>query len=170
MSTMIDELLLSAAEVEIQATGKPTTVSIVAYTGGLMTVPGWGPVAIDLAGVDASADQIGILADHRDEAGTQRLDLGEQSIEGAQLQVAVGGPVSTEERYYDRTASQNACQGKASAAAIGQLEGRKWITDPQGIIGPPGTLQTGKGELHRLADIRRKMGCAPGALCREFGL
>lgn len=64
MTTAIDELLLSAAEVEIQATGKPPTVSIVAYTGGLMTVPGWGPVAINLAGVDASADQIGILADH----------------------------------------------------------------------------------------------------------
>lgn len=64
MSTTIDELLLSAAEVEIQATGKPPAVTIVAYTGGLMTVPGWGPVAIDLAGVDASAEQIGILADH----------------------------------------------------------------------------------------------------------
>lgn len=64
MTTAIDELLLSAAEVEIQATGKPTTVTIVAYTGGLMTVPGWGPVAIDLAGVDASAEQISLLADH----------------------------------------------------------------------------------------------------------
>ncbi len=64
MTTAIDELLLSAAEVEIQATGKPTTVSIVAYTGGLMTVPGWGPVAINLAGVDASAEQISLLADH----------------------------------------------------------------------------------------------------------
>lgn len=64
MTTAIDELLISAAEVEIQATGKPTTVSIVAYTGGLMTVPGWGPVAINLAGVDASAEQISLLADH----------------------------------------------------------------------------------------------------------
>lgn len=64
MTTAIDELLISAAEVEIQATGKPTTVSIVAYTGGLMTVPGWGPVAINLAGVDATAEQISLLADH----------------------------------------------------------------------------------------------------------
>lgn len=40
MSTTIDELLLSAAEVEIQATGKPPAVTILAYTGGLMTVPG----------------------------------------------------------------------------------------------------------------------------------
>lgn len=64
MINAIDELLLSAAEVEIQATGKPPAVTIVAYTGGLMNVPGWGPIAIDLGGIDASADQIGILADH----------------------------------------------------------------------------------------------------------
>jgi len=64
MTVAADELLLSAAEVEIQATGKPPAVTIVAYTGGLMSVPGWGPVAIDLAGIDASAEQVGILADH----------------------------------------------------------------------------------------------------------
>jgi phage head maturation protease len=65
MTTAIDELLLSAAEVEIQATSsKPPSVTIVAYTGGLMTVPGWGPVVLDLAGIDASAEQVGILADH----------------------------------------------------------------------------------------------------------
>jgi hypothetical protein len=64
MTVAIDELLLSAAEVEIQATGKSPAVSIVAYTGGLMVVPGWGPVAIELGGIDASAEQVSILADH----------------------------------------------------------------------------------------------------------
>jgi hypothetical protein len=64
-STASQHILLSAAEVEIQATaGKPPSVSIVAYTGGLMSVPGWGPVAIDLAGLDAGAEQISLLADH----------------------------------------------------------------------------------------------------------
>jgi hypothetical protein len=29
-----------------------------------MNVPGWGPVVIDLAGLDLSASQVGILADH----------------------------------------------------------------------------------------------------------
>jgi hypothetical protein len=64
MTVAADELLLSAAEVEIQATGKSPAVSIVAYTGGLMVVPGWGPVAIELGGIDASAEQVSILADH----------------------------------------------------------------------------------------------------------
>lgn len=65
MSTITDELLLAAAEVDVQAAADtPPAVSIVAYTGGLMNVPGWGSVAIDLAGIDASAEQVGILADH----------------------------------------------------------------------------------------------------------
>jgi hypothetical protein len=65
MTTTIDELLLSAADVEIQATSsKAPTVNIVAYTGGLMAVPGWGPIVLDLAGIDASAEQVSILADH----------------------------------------------------------------------------------------------------------
>lgn len=61
MSTVTeDSLLLTAGEVQIEATAAPAIprVNIVAYTGGLMTVPGWGPVAIDLAGVDAAAEQI----------------------------------------------------------------------------------------------------------------
>lgn len=65
MSTTIDDLLLSTAEVEIQATdSQPPAVAITAYSGGLMNVPGWGPLVIDLAGLDLSAAQIGILADH----------------------------------------------------------------------------------------------------------
>jgi hypothetical protein len=64
-STASQHILLSSAEVEIQAaSGKPPSVSIVAYTGGLMSVPGWGPVVLDLAGLDAGADQISLLADH----------------------------------------------------------------------------------------------------------
>lgn len=64
MTMALDQLLFSSGEVEIQAAGTSPSVSIVAYTGGLMSVPGWGPVAIDLAGLDASGDQIGLLADH----------------------------------------------------------------------------------------------------------
>lgn len=65
MSTVVDELVLAGGEVEIQAAGeKAASVHIVAYTGGVMTVPGWGPVALNLAGIDISAPQVSILADH----------------------------------------------------------------------------------------------------------
>ena len=63
MTTATDELLLSGADVQIQAAGKTPAVTIVAYTGGMMAVPGWGPVAIELAGIDAAL-QVSILADH----------------------------------------------------------------------------------------------------------
>ena len=51
-TTTTDQLLLASHEVEIQASGKTPAVSIVAYTGGEMSVPGWGPVVIDLAGIE----------------------------------------------------------------------------------------------------------------------
>ena len=60
------DLLFAAAPAEIQAAdgdAKPARVTIVAYTGGLMTVPGWGPVVVDLAGLDVTA-ALPLLADH----------------------------------------------------------------------------------------------------------
>ncbi len=64
MSVATESMLIASTEVEILAASKSPTVNIVAYTGGLMTVPGWGPVAIDLTGIDAGGDQVSILADH----------------------------------------------------------------------------------------------------------
>ena len=67
MTTATEEaILLSAGSVEIEAAAAPAIprVTIVAYTGGVMTVPGWGPVVIDLSKLDGAGEQIGILADH----------------------------------------------------------------------------------------------------------
>jgi hypothetical protein len=60
------DLLQFAGEVSIQAAAdgsKTPRVNIVGYTGGLMSIPGWGNIAVDLQGLDASG-QIAILADH----------------------------------------------------------------------------------------------------------
>lgn len=87
MTIAIDELLLSTAEVEVQANaGKPPTVNIVAYTGGLMVVPGWGPVAIDLTGLDAGAAQVSILADH-DSSLKGIVGHGQAAVTGGKLLV-----------------------------------------------------------------------------------
>lgn len=62
-----DSILLASASVTVEARdggSKPASVSILAYSGGLMTVGSWGPIAIDLAGLDIPKGQIGILADH----------------------------------------------------------------------------------------------------------
>jgi len=63
--TVTDDLLLTAPEVGIEAGSEPNRprISILAYSGGLMRVPAWGDVALDLDGLDSSG-QIALLADH----------------------------------------------------------------------------------------------------------
>ncbi len=61
MSVATHELLLAASDVRIEAAADKTPgVSIVAFTGGLMNVPGWGKLVIDLAGIDVSASQVSV--------------------------------------------------------------------------------------------------------------
>ncbi len=87
-SIATDNLLLAAPEVAIEAGGEPKKprISIVAYTGGLMNVPGWGPVAIDLGGLDA-AGQVPLLADHDARVGGV-VGHGEASVVNGRLIVA----------------------------------------------------------------------------------
>ncbi len=73
-----EPLLLTGGNVEISAAGKTPTVTLLADSGGLMSVPVWGPVVIDLAGLAATGglterpldqrsgplDELPILADH----------------------------------------------------------------------------------------------------------
>ena len=87
MTTATEELLLAANDVEIQAAGKTPAVTIVAYTGGEMVVPGWGPLVLDLSGVDVSASQISILADH-DSTLRGVVGFGQASVADGKLLVA----------------------------------------------------------------------------------
>jgi Mu-like prophage major head subunit gpT len=57
--TICNDLLLEAT-VDMR---KLPTVTILAYTGGIMRVPGWGDIVVDLAGLDASSG-VAILSDH----------------------------------------------------------------------------------------------------------
>jgi len=68
MSNPADILTLNAVgPVEITARladgAKLPRVDVVAYTGGIMTVPGFGPAVVDLAGLDITA-AVPLLADH----------------------------------------------------------------------------------------------------------
>ena len=69
-----DDLLLTAAGVEIEAAGKDARpkISVVAYTGRIMRVPGWGDIAIDLAGLEAGG-QVPLLADHNASVGSGEI-------------------------------------------------------------------------------------------------
>ncbi|MCW5776433.1 MAG: Mu-like prophage major head subunit gpT family protein [Phycisphaeraceae bacterium] len=87
-NTVTDDLLLTAAEVEIEAAGKDVRpkISVVAYTGRIMRVPGWGDIAIDLAGLDAGG-QVPLLADHDASVGSV-VGHGEPAVANGRLVVA----------------------------------------------------------------------------------
>ncbi len=83
-----------AADVEIQAAAgadKPSRVSIVAYNGGLMRVPGFGPVVINVAGLELGASTT-LLSDHDGTlkgvvgAGAARVDGGKLLVAGTLAQ------------------------------------------------------------------------------------
>ena len=83
-----NEMILSAAEVEIEAAGKDARpkISVVAYTGRIMRVPGWGDIAIDLAGLEAGG-QVPLLADHNATVGSV-VGHGEPAVANGRLVVA----------------------------------------------------------------------------------
>lgn len=85
-------MILSAAEVEIEAAGKDARpkISVVAYTGRIMRVPGWGDIAIDLAGLEAGG-QVPLLADHDATVGSV-VGHGEPAVANGRL--VVSGVVS----------------------------------------------------------------------------
>jgi hypothetical protein len=87
MSTT-NEMILSAAEVEIEAAGKDARpkISVVAYTGRIMRVPGWGDIAIDLAGLEARG-QVPLLADHDASVGSV-VGHGEPAVSNGRLMVS----------------------------------------------------------------------------------
>jgi hypothetical protein len=59
-----DTLFLTASvDIQAAAKDKPPRVAILAYAGGAMTVSGWGPVVVDLAGLDITG-AVPLLSDH----------------------------------------------------------------------------------------------------------
>ena len=93
---MSEQLLRLSAPVEITAKAgdgaKVPTARIVAYTGGAMSVPGFGPVAIDLRGLEITA-AVPLLADHETDIGSI-VGSGSARIEAGQL--IVSGTLTTE--------------------------------------------------------------------------
>ena len=57
-----EDLLLAAPSVAVEVVGerKRPGISIVAYGGGIMRVPGWGDVAVELSGLDLG-EQVPLL-------------------------------------------------------------------------------------------------------------
>ncbi len=75
------------AEIALTASGNGPKVSIVAYTGGVMSPGGWGPIIIDLQGLKLSAS-VPLLGDHKNDlesvvgSGRPRIDSGQLTVDG----------------------------------------------------------------------------------------
>ncbi len=117
-----DNMLLAAPDVEIEAGaersgGKPR-ISIVAYTGGVMRVPGWGDVALDLAGLDASG-QIPLLADH-DARVSGVVGHGEARVADGRLVVAgvMSGAGEAARQIVEMTAGRLAFQASVGVEPV----------------------------------------------------
>ncbi|MCC7193368.1 MAG: Mu-like prophage major head subunit gpT family protein [Phycisphaeraceae bacterium] len=63
-TTIHNDIILASTEVTIEAAErKQPTVSVLAYSGAIMRITGWGPLAVDLSGIQAG-DTIPLLVDH----------------------------------------------------------------------------------------------------------
>ncbi len=83
----MQDLLITSADIAIVAAegAKLPRVSILAYSGNLMAVPGYGSLALDLAGMSLGGE-IPLLADHQNSIGAI-VGQGTPSIRSGQLHV-----------------------------------------------------------------------------------
>lgn len=83
----VKEDLVLAAAVD---TKRLPAVNIIAYNGGIMKVPGWGDVVVDLAGLDISGS-VAILSDHD---STRRGVVGHGQAHVQEGRLVVAGSIS----------------------------------------------------------------------------
>lgn len=84
-------ITFASAALEIQAAeGKRPRIDILAYDGGIMTVPGFGPAVVDLAGMEITAS-IPLLEDHANKMDSV-IGSGTATVRDGRLHV--GGEVA----------------------------------------------------------------------------
>lgn len=85
------DIILTARGVEVACGEKLPRLEILAYNGGLMRVPGWGVIVLDLAGLDLSG-QVRVLADH--DSSIEGI-LGHGKAEARDGKLFVSGAISS---------------------------------------------------------------------------
>ena len=159
-------MLLAAESLDFEAAteGKRPRINVLAYTGGVMTVPGWGPAVVDLAGMEMQAS-IPLLADHNNELNSV-VGSGAPVVRDHQLHV--GGEVvdgtDASRRALDLNRSGVKLQASIGIAAIAKrhvragetvfVNGRRLTASGQGF-----TLVS-KSVLREVTVT--PMGCDPG--------
>lgn len=150
--------LLLHAEANIQAAeGEQTTptVEILAYNGGLMSVGGYGPVAIDLAGLELG-ESVPLLADHKASL-SGIVGQGKPRLDGNRLIVAGGIIEHTEAARTVRALARDGFTFQASVGVRPQslrfVRGGEVVNvNGQRITAPPvGMRVVEKGKLREVS-------------------
>ena len=118
MTTQQADIAAAPSELALLASldgRKLPRVEIVAYTGGVMSVPGWGDVAIDLSGLELSAT-VPILSDH-DSTRRGIIGHGRAEVKAGRLLLAGSISAGTAAAREIVEAARNGFPWQASVAA-----------------------------------------------------
>jgi hypothetical protein len=141
------DILRFTAPINLQAaadTSKPVKISIRAYAGGQMVVGGYGPVAIDITGLDISR-AVPLLAEHQsDIAGL--LGTGTATVvNGRELHVA---GILSRANALTQTIIAMHKDGVQFSASIGvQPEATENVAEGKSIVVNKQTIKAGRGGL-----------------------
>lgn len=123
-------------------------VEIVAYTGGVMSVPGWGDVAIDLSGLELSGT-VPILSDH-DSTRRGIVGHGRAEVKAGKLLLAGSISAGTAAAREIVEAARNGFPWQASVAA--EVLERRQVPAGQTVLAHPPTAMY---QLRKLAGRHR---------------
>ena len=118
MTTQQADIAAAPSELALLASldgRKLPRVEIVAYTGGVMSVPGWGDVAIELAGLELSGT-VPILSDH-DSTRRGIVGHGRAEVKAGKLLLAGSISAGTAAAREIVEAAKNGFPWQASVAA-----------------------------------------------------
>ncbi len=158
-----EAIMLTAAKVEIAAGqgAKQPAVNIVAYTGGVMRVGGWGDIAINLSGLDCGGP-IPLLVDH-DPGLDNVLGKGEAKVQIGQLHVAgnIVGSTAAAKKVLDLARDGfplQASVGVAPEETTRLAPGEKIEINGRTVVAPKaGLTVVAKGKLREVSVVT--LGC-----------
>lgn len=151
-------IVLAAAEVDVRAgeASAPPRLRIVAYSGGPMTVGGWGTIVVDVAGVEAS-ERVAILADHDQRLGSV-VGHGALSIDGGSL-VVDGSVTGVGQAAKDVIALARSGFGLQASVGLEVLEaetvpaGRKVNVNGRSVASGRGLTLVKRGRLREVSVV-----------------
>jgi len=126
---MPDLLTLPMAAIEAAA-GKPPRLKIVAYTGGVMGVAGYGPLVIDLAGLELP-ERVTLLADHANELGAI-VGSGRPKVQGGR-QLIIDGTLADETDAGKQVLNLLAAGVQLRASVGGEVKQRQFVREGESV-------------------------------------